>query len=78
MPGSLRVGVPRSLGKGVPRTLGSLGKGGAWGGLTAHPPAAAAVVYSRMAPLEILLDRPFLFLVRHNPTGMGGHGEGGS
>lgn len=31
--------------------------------------ATAAIVYSRMAPLEILLDRPFLFLVRHNPTG---------
>ncbi|XP_063178055.1 plasminogen activator inhibitor 1-like [Chroicocephalus ridibundus] len=29
----------------------------------------AAIVYSRMAPLEILLDRPFLFLLRHNPTG---------
>lgn len=31
--------------------------------------ASAAVVYSRMAPLEILLDRPFLFLIRHRPTG---------
>ncbi|XP_065502979.1 plasminogen activator inhibitor 1-like [Caloenas nicobarica] len=31
--------------------------------------ATAAIIYSRMAPLEILLDRPFLFLVRHNPTG---------
>ncbi|XP_066467139.1 plasminogen activator inhibitor 1 [Tiliqua scincoides] len=31
--------------------------------------ATAAVVYSRMAPLEVVLDRPFLFLVRHNPTG---------
>ncbi|XP_069655840.1 plasminogen activator inhibitor 1 [Haliaeetus albicilla] len=31
--------------------------------------ATAAIVYSRMAPLEVLLDRPFLFLVRHNPTG---------
>ncbi|XP_068780137.1 plasminogen activator inhibitor 1 [Struthio camelus] len=31
--------------------------------------ATAAVVYSRMAPLEILMDRPFLFVVRHNPTG---------
>ncbi|XP_070585739.1 plasminogen activator inhibitor 1 [Erythrolamprus reginae] len=31
--------------------------------------ATAAVVYSRMAPLEIVLDRPFLFVVRHNPTG---------
>ncbi|XP_064357179.1 plasminogen activator inhibitor 1 isoform X2 [Dromaius novaehollandiae] len=29
----------------------------------------AAVVYSRMAPPEIRMDRPFLFLVRHNPTG---------
>ncbi|XP_067171112.1 plasminogen activator inhibitor 1 [Apteryx mantelli] len=31
--------------------------------------ATAAVVHSRMAPLEILMDRPFLFIVRHNPTG---------
>ncbi|RMC22690.1 hypothetical protein DUI87_00283 [Hirundo rustica rustica] len=31
--------------------------------------ASAAVVYSRMAPLEIHLDRPFLFLIRHLPTG---------
>ncbi|KAG8147975.1 hypothetical protein E2320_022800 [Naja naja] len=31
--------------------------------------ATAAIVYSRMAPLEIVLDRPFLFVVRHNPTG---------
>nr|XP_060635752.1 plasminogen activator inhibitor 1 [Anolis sagrei ordinatus] len=31
--------------------------------------ATAAIVYSRMAPLEMVLDRPFLFLVRHNPTG---------
>ncbi|XP_013925382.1 PREDICTED: plasminogen activator inhibitor 1 [Thamnophis sirtalis] len=31
--------------------------------------ATVAIVYSRMAPLEIVLDRPFLFVVRHNPTG---------
>lgn len=31
--------------------------------------ASAAVVYSRMAPLEIVLDHPFLFLIRHHPTG---------
>lgn len=31
--------------------------------------STAAVVYSRMAPLEVVLDRPFLFVVRHNPTG---------
>ncbi|XP_071275176.1 plasminogen activator inhibitor 1-like [Agelaius tricolor] len=31
--------------------------------------ASAAVVYSRMAPPEIILDRPFLFLIRHRPTG---------
>ncbi|XP_051652299.1 plasminogen activator inhibitor 1 [Manacus candei] len=31
--------------------------------------ATAAIVYSRMAPLEIILDRPFLFLIRHGPTG---------
>ncbi|CAN8177253.1 unnamed protein product [Coccothraustes coccothraustes] len=31
--------------------------------------ASAAVVYSRMAPPEIVLDRPFLFLIRHRPTG---------
>ncbi|KAJ6654911.1 hypothetical protein lerEdw1_006382 [Lerista edwardsae] len=31
--------------------------------------ATAAVVYSRMAPLEVVMDRPFLFVVRHNPTG---------
>ncbi|XP_056366794.1 plasminogen activator inhibitor 1-like [Oenanthe melanoleuca] len=30
--------------------------------------ASAAVVYSRMAPPEIVLDHPFLFLVRHHPT----------
>lgn len=29
----------------------------------------AAILYARMAPLEIVLDRPFLFVVRHNPTG---------
>lgn len=31
--------------------------------------ATAAILYARMAPLEIVLDRPFLFVVRHNPTG---------
>uniref|UniRef100_A0A8C3NKA7 Plasminogen activator inhibitor 1 n=1 Tax=Geospiza parvula TaxID=87175 RepID=A0A8C3NKA7_GEOPR len=36
--------------------------------------ASAAVVYSRMAPPEIVLDRPFLFLIRHRPTGLGGFG----
>ncbi|XP_060111590.1 plasminogen activator inhibitor 1 [Heteronotia binoei] len=32
--------------------------------------ATAAVVYARMAPLEVVMDRPFLFVVRHNPTGV--------
>ncbi|GCB77848.1 hypothetical protein scyTo_0020040, partial [Scyliorhinus torazame] len=31
--------------------------------------ATAAIFYERMAPLEVVIDRPFLFLVRHNPTG---------
>ncbi|XP_048380365.1 plasminogen activator inhibitor 1 [Stegostoma tigrinum] len=31
--------------------------------------ATAAVLYERMAPFEVVIDRPFLFLVRHNPTG---------
>uniref|UniRef100_A0A8C8S5Q9 Plasminogen activator inhibitor 1 n=1 Tax=Pelusios castaneus TaxID=367368 RepID=A0A8C8S5Q9_9SAUR len=31
--------------------------------------ATAAIVYARMAPPEIIMDRPFLFIVRHNPTG---------
>lgn len=31
--------------------------------------ATAAIVYARMAPPEIIMDRPFLFVVRHNPTG---------
>ncbi|XP_067412547.1 plasminogen activator inhibitor 1 [Emydura macquarii macquarii] len=31
--------------------------------------ATAAIVLARMAPLEIIMDRPFLFVVRHNPTG---------
>uniref|UniRef100_H3A971 Plasminogen activator inhibitor 1 n=1 Tax=Latimeria chalumnae TaxID=7897 RepID=H3A971_LATCH len=31
--------------------------------------ATAAIVYARMAPLEVVMDRPFLFVVRHNPTG---------
>ncbi|XP_072497447.1 plasminogen activator inhibitor 1 [Notamacropus eugenii] len=29
----------------------------------------AIVVSARMAPQEIIMDRPFLFVVRHNPTG---------
>ncbi|XP_069776011.1 plasminogen activator inhibitor 1 isoform X2 [Narcine bancroftii] len=32
--------------------------------------ASAAIVYERMVPLEVVIDRPFLFLVRHNPTGV--------
>ncbi|XP_074839044.1 plasminogen activator inhibitor 1 [Carettochelys insculpta] len=31
--------------------------------------ATAAIVYARMAPPEVIMDRPFLFVVRHNPTG---------
>ncbi|XP_069502648.1 plasminogen activator inhibitor 1 [Ambystoma mexicanum] len=31
--------------------------------------ATAAVLFGRMAPLEVVMDRPFLFVVRHNPTG---------
>ncbi|XP_038624593.1 plasminogen activator inhibitor 1 [Tachyglossus aculeatus] len=31
--------------------------------------ATAISVSARMAPLEVIMDRPFLFLVRHNPTG---------
>ncbi|XP_075851466.1 plasminogen activator inhibitor 1 isoform X1 [Microcebus murinus] len=31
--------------------------------------STAVVVSGRMAPLEIIMDRPFLFVVRHNPTG---------
>uniref|UniRef100_A0A8C8ZJG0 Plasminogen activator inhibitor 1 n=1 Tax=Prolemur simus TaxID=1328070 RepID=A0A8C8ZJG0_PROSS len=31
--------------------------------------STATVVSARMAPLEIIMDRPFLFVVRHNPTG---------
>lgn len=31
--------------------------------------ATAAIIYERMAPLEVAFDRPFLFLIRHNPTG---------
>ncbi|KAG8437833.1 hypothetical protein GDO86_008510 [Hymenochirus boettgeri] len=29
----------------------------------------AAILLARMAPLEIIMDRSFLFMVRHNPTG---------
>lgn len=32
--------------------------------------ATAAILYARMAPIEIVMDRPFLFVVRHNPTGV--------
>ncbi|EHB01686.1 Plasminogen activator inhibitor 1 [Heterocephalus glaber] len=31
--------------------------------------STAIVTSARMAPEEIILDRPFLFVVRHNPTG---------
>ncbi|XP_072255508.1 plasminogen activator inhibitor 1 [Pyxicephalus adspersus] len=31
--------------------------------------ATAAVLLARMAPLEVIMDHPFLFLIRHNPTG---------
>ncbi|XP_048374058.1 plasminogen activator inhibitor 1 [Sphaerodactylus townsendi] len=31
--------------------------------------ATAAVIYARMAPLELVMDKPFLFVVQHNPTG---------
>ncbi|KAM4747596.1 plasminogen activator inhibitor 1 [Rhinophrynus dorsalis] len=31
--------------------------------------ATAAIILARMAPLEVIMDRPFLFIVRHNPTG---------
>ncbi|XP_068130183.1 plasminogen activator inhibitor 1 [Hyperolius riggenbachi] len=31
--------------------------------------ATAAVLLARMAPLEVIVDHPFLFLIRHNPTG---------
>lgn len=30
--------------------------------------STAIVVSSRMAPQEVVMDRPFLFVVRHNPT----------
>nr|XP_033781052.1 plasminogen activator inhibitor 1 [Geotrypetes seraphini] len=30
--------------------------------------STAAIMYARMAPLEVIMDRPFLFVVRHNPT----------
>uniref|UniRef100_A0A2K6B4N0 Plasminogen activator inhibitor 1 n=1 Tax=Macaca nemestrina TaxID=9545 RepID=A0A2K6B4N0_MACNE len=33
------------------------------------PSLAAVIVSARMAPEEIIMDRPFLFVVRHNPTG---------
>lgn len=33
------------------------------------PSLSAIVVSSRMAPQEVVMDRPFLFVVRHNPTG---------
>ncbi|KAJ8798800.1 hypothetical protein J1605_016603 [Eschrichtius robustus] len=31
--------------------------------------STALIVSARMAPEEIIMDRPFLFVVRHNPTG---------
>ncbi|XP_078283796.1 plasminogen activator inhibitor 1-like [Rhinoraja longicauda] len=31
--------------------------------------ASAAIMYGRMAVKKVVIDRPFLFLVRHNPTG---------
>ncbi|XP_077169019.1 plasminogen activator inhibitor 1 [Paroedura picta] len=31
--------------------------------------ATAAVVYARMAPLEVVMNKPFLFVVKHNLTG---------
>ncbi|XP_062992573.1 plasminogen activator inhibitor 1 [Elgaria multicarinata webbii] len=31
--------------------------------------ATAAIVYARMAPLAVVMDRPFLFVLQHNPTG---------
>ncbi|XP_028912157.1 plasminogen activator inhibitor 1 [Ornithorhynchus anatinus] len=31
--------------------------------------ATAIRISARMVPLEVIMDRPFLFLVRHNPTG---------
>ncbi|XP_055487733.1 plasminogen activator inhibitor 1-like [Leucoraja erinacea] len=31
--------------------------------------ATAAIMYGRMAMETVIIDRPFLFLVRHNPTG---------
>ncbi|XP_037670930.1 plasminogen activator inhibitor 1 [Choloepus didactylus] len=31
--------------------------------------STAVMVSARMAPQEIIMDRPFLFVVRHNPTG---------
>ncbi|OCT90552.1 hypothetical protein XELAEV_18019168mg [Xenopus laevis] len=31
--------------------------------------ATAAILLARMAPLEVIMDHPFLFMVRHNPTG---------
>ncbi|XP_063786232.1 plasminogen activator inhibitor 1 [Pseudophryne corroboree] len=31
--------------------------------------ATAAIFLARMSPLEVIMDRPFLFLIRHNPTG---------
>lgn len=31
--------------------------------------STAVIISGRMAPEEIIMDRPFLFVVRHNPTG---------
>lgn len=33
------------------------------------PSFPALIMTGRMAPLEIIMNRPFLFVVRHNPTG---------
>ncbi|XP_075062616.1 plasminogen activator inhibitor 1 [Mixophyes fleayi] len=31
--------------------------------------ATAAIFLARMSPLEVIMDRPFFYLIRHNPTG---------
>uniref|UniRef100_A0A8C5MFX5 Plasminogen activator inhibitor 1 n=1 Tax=Leptobrachium leishanense TaxID=445787 RepID=A0A8C5MFX5_9ANUR len=31
--------------------------------------ATAAILLARMSPIEVIMDRPFLFMIRHNPTG---------
>ncbi|KAM8972539.1 plasminogen activator inhibitor 1 [Pelodytes ibericus] len=32
--------------------------------------ATAAILLARMSPIEVIMDRPFLFIIRHNPTGL--------